>query len=94
MPCYITGSAEGDLRLHYNELHDSATQTNDMLCRLCHECETQNVNLPKDIKEWYKKHKKQDKENKKREQKEVAKKFTKEKALSKLNKEEREALGY
>lgn len=69
MPCYYTGSAEGDARLSEQEAHTETTKITDMLCRTLKAIEDRELEpdllliqlLPKDVQRWWKEHKKLDK---------------------------------
>lgn len=93
MPCYATGSAEGDARLSEQEAHIETTKVTDMLCRTLSQLEDeewdQNVQiiryLPKDVQRWWKEHKKLDKQRVIEEQKYKKQKIARlEKQLSDL----------
>ncbi len=71
MPCFYTGSAEGDAKLQADDARKALTITTEMLCTVCaliddhNTCHDANdfarLDLPKDVKKWWKKHKKIDK---------------------------------
>lgn len=65
MPCTLTGSQDGDA-LYYAQQDKRAAQkellkATQMLCLACKTMESQNVEIPDKIKEWWKVHKYQDK---------------------------------
>lgn len=68
MPCYLTGSAEGDALLAVEEAHEEATKMADMLCRVLTRYEMIRPQLSfrslmeehSDIAEWWVLHKKID----------------------------------
>jgi hypothetical protein len=95
MPCYITGSAEGDARLSASESHAKATEMADMLCSLCERIEKHKISivLPDKVQLWWDNHKKIDAERIKRENKEAARLRLKANAIAKLSDDERKALG-
>lgn len=69
MPCYYTGSAEGDARLFAEESEErmrkkyakELIKLTAMLCKMCKKSEDNNLILPKQIEKWWEKHKKTDK---------------------------------
>lgn len=66
MPCYYTGTAEGDARLAAQErLTREEQKFTRMLCKTCQVLEENGIEIPKGIKKWWKKHKKQDKKRSK-----------------------------
>lgn len=69
MPCYYTGSAEGDAALAHeesNKKHKSTiTKLTRMLCDSCKEMEAKGIEIPKSVKAWWIRHKKIDKKNEK-----------------------------
>lgn len=93
MPCYQTGSAEGDARLTASEAQDEATKLCEMLCAACQYIEKYNILMPPSIKKWWNNHKKIDKERIKREKLELEDKRIAVTAKKKLSKREREILG-
>ncbi len=60
MPCYITGSREGDLELSIRELRATAGETHRLLCQLCRHYEVNKRLLPPEIAIWWTKHKRID----------------------------------
>jgi hypothetical protein len=94
MPCYYTGSAEGDRALASS---NALTECTDMLCRTLTLIEKHNkgcrleIELDSDIKKFWKKHKKLDAERKERERQK--KLDLRARTLAKLTEEELEALG-
>lgn len=64
MPCYATGSAEGDAQLSAQEARKEATKVTALLCMLCQEVEeygcVDEIFLPTPVRAWWKKHKKID----------------------------------
>ena len=64
MGCFVTGTAEGDSKLHADEARGKATETTDMLCTVMQRIEgTQEFNLlPLNIREWWIEHQEIDKE--------------------------------
>lgn len=98
MPCTYTGSIEGDRALAASE---ALTEVTDNLCRVLtlvdahnhlvsndEEAEFRVIELPKDIEKFWREHKKIDAKRKKDEAKEL-----KDRALAKLDPNERKALG-
>ena len=57
MPCYITGSREGDRELSMQELQATAGETHRLLCQLCRHYEVNQRLLPPEIAIWWEKHK-------------------------------------
>lgn len=97
MPCYVTGSAEGDARLAEQEAQSRATDMARLLCEACGLLETYGymsaVHTSKDLRNWWNQHKEIDEqrifaENRVQQRLELQKQ-----ALSKLTTEERKALG-
>jgi len=99
MACTYTGSIEGDRALFASE---TATKLTDMLCRTLRLIEEHNdfvdesqegmsIELPKDIQDFWKEHKKIDEERLVREAQERQK--LRENALAKLTYEEKLELG-
>ncbi len=64
MPCYMTGRAEGDARMHADEARRRATKTTDMLCRVLTDVEAGYGfrSLDDDVHDWWREHKKIDQE--------------------------------
>lgn len=60
MPCYYTGSAEGDAELRAEESRKLVTELTQMLCSLCEKIPEKD--LPQNVAKWYKKHRKVDEE--------------------------------
>ena len=71
MPCYYTGSAEGDARLAAEETRErlgkEITNRTRLLCSICQTAEEAKLTLPKDVQTWWNKHKKVDKKRKEKE---------------------------
>ena len=69
MPCYLTGSREGDLALDAAETSKEVTKLTRMLCRVCKQAEGLKTfnRLPEEVQKWWKKHKKVDEQRKKEE---------------------------
>ncbi len=65
MPCYYTGSAEGDAKLAHQqeavELSREITNLTRLLCEACTELSMDNVS--DELKKWWKQHQKIDKKN-------------------------------
>lgn len=57
MPCYITGTAEGDEKLFHDEEMTKLTQ---MLCETLRALEASNGKVPESVKSWWASHKKVD----------------------------------
>lgn len=64
MPCYATGSREGDLMLSMRESQEEATKVTDLLCQVCRLAEVDGRPLPAEVAVWWAKHKKIDQEAK------------------------------
>lgn len=61
MPCYTTGSREGDLKLSVQESRKESSKNTDMLCRIIRGLSPHDREcLPNDIKAWWEKHEKID----------------------------------
>lgn len=87
MPCYLTGSARGDIELHYSELRREAQGLNQMLCDVCERFEQVDslASLPLEVQEWWRHHKRVDEERKEQD------KQHKERKILRLRKELHEA---
>ena len=48
MPCYVTGSAIGDMELSLKEAREEAQRVTRLLCMLCEMLETHRRVMPKD----------------------------------------------
>jgi len=97
MPCYITGSEAGDRELEYKELKKEATKVTRLLCEACELLEhysNRNHWGNEPLQKWYVKHLKIDDKRKKEEDKIKKQQKLKKQALSKLSKEEIDALAY
>lgn len=96
MPCNVTGSPEGDLRLGLKEAREEATKVTQLLCELCNALEENEIPLDilsEDCREWWSLHKTIDAERKRRELQEEKKQSLKQEVYNKLTPEEREAIG-
>lgn len=95
MPCFVTGSAEGDARLAQQEAQKEATKVTRLLCQLCRQVEGEfGINhLPHDVKKWWVRHKEIDEKRIKERAEAVKRVELRKKALKKLSPEERRALG-
>lgn len=62
MPCFYTGSAEGDARLNAAESHKALTKATRVLCKTCKWLEKSNLmdHSPSELKKWWTSHKKVD----------------------------------
>jgi hypothetical protein len=57
MPCYVTGSAEGDARMAADDARAEATHVTRMLCEVMATLsEAQIKKLSPDLKKWWKRH--------------------------------------
>jgi hypothetical protein len=57
MPCYYTGTAEGDAKLQRNEANKALTKVTRLLCRLCrHHDKYSLLDMPPEVRKWWKKH--------------------------------------
>jgi hypothetical protein len=66
MPCYYTGSAEGDRALSAQTTADALTEITDLLCKLCRSIDADKP-MPKAVKKWWAAHKKVDEAREQRE---------------------------
>ncbi len=69
MPCYYTGSAEGDAQLAHDADHKKLTEIitglTQHLCALCQHCEDKGLEIkPARVAKWWEKHKEVDKRRK------------------------------
>lgn len=98
MPCFHTGSAEGDARLAAREAQKELTEVMQMLCYICAELDYQGTfnsvtaGLPT-IKEWWEEHKRIDMKRLAEEEEQKRQEAVAKRAKSKLTFEERKALG-
>jgi hypothetical protein len=97
MPCYYTGSAEGDARLAAEEAQTALTNVTQMLCALMTLIETHHdylmPDVPSNVRIWWDRHKEIDKKReaqRKREEKVYA---ARKAARAKLSRAERKLLG-
>lgn len=58
MPCYYTGSREGDLELNLEESHKVVTKLTRLLCEACKKIPEKDMS--KKLRKWCKQHKKID----------------------------------
>jgi hypothetical protein len=95
MPCYITGSQEGDLSLSLEEAHSKATELTNLLCMQCEALEaTKNFHLMHFcVRKWWENHKKIDEDRRREEQKKIHLQTIKSKLMKQLTQDEKEALG-
>lgn len=61
MPCYYTGSAEGDARLASEEAHKQVTKLAGLLCESCLAMEKARLKMPDGTAAWWNEHKTIDK---------------------------------
>ena len=96
MPCYATGSAEGDARLDAHESAQEVTYLTRMLCAVCSNLELPTVKglsyLSLEGQAWWKEHKLIDAERVQEEKDREQEKALAVKARSRLTNEEYEAL--
>jgi hypothetical protein len=92
MPCFVTGSAEGDERLYREEVEAKATRLCRLLCELCRHCEGR-MDMPPRVRAWWVEHKKVDAKREAEERRDRETRRLARKAKAKLTVEEREALG-
>ena len=97
MPCYYTGTAEGDARLAADEAHKSLTEVTAHLCWLCDYNERLlQANVLRErppLWAWWQKHKALDAQHREQAAYEARQLVFRQAALRKLTKEEKEALG-
>ena len=69
MPCYMTGSLEGDLRMSLEEYQEKAGGLTRILCKVCDKATKNGTfkDLPKEARLWYAKHELIDRERKREE---------------------------
>lgn len=95
MPCYATGSAEGDARLSASEARSEATKAVRMLCAACRIIDRHKLRaeMPNELINWWRNHQKIDEERRKRERKERQDKIKgaalRNSAMEKLTEEEK-----
>lgn len=95
MPCYMTGSAEGDARLSAEEAEGRASKATRAACEMARLLKGTALfqRLSPKTLEWVKEHAKIDRERRKEEKRERAEKELEKRARAKLTKAERRALG-
>lgn len=96
MPCFATGSAEGDALLSAAESDREATAATRAACEMLRELRSFRPsinNLSKSTMDWIKRHEEIDRKRKKKEREEMIDKVQRNKALKKLTKKERDLLG-
>lgn len=90
MPCYYTGTREGDLELNLEEKSEALTKVTRLLCEVCQKFEGK---LPKNAQVWWSEHKEIDRERQERETRDKMRDTLIKSAKSKLTQAEREAMG-
>lgn len=99
MPCFTTGSAEGDARLDAEESSREATRATRAACDMLRRARRMKVwkefvgGLSRKTLDWITEHDNTDKERRAQEAEEREQRRLEKKALSKLSKREREILG-
>jgi len=97
MPCYHTGSAEGDLRESLDDVAKERDLLENMLCGLCTRVEAAKflsiIYADPTLKTWWAKHKLADQREKATEAADEKRSALAAKARKKLTKAEKEALG-
>lgn len=100
MPCYATGSAEGDANLALSEAQEEATRVTEMLCSVMRNLDIlgQSTIAPGNVQDWWKRHKKLDRQRAERDEREKQKaqaiRLKRLKTeIANLSQDEKEALG-
>ena len=95
MPCYATGSAEGDAQLSAREARQEATENARAACDALAVLEqfVEFNQLKPATQRWWRRHKKIDRERRADEAARKNRKEVRQRGLSKLTAEEREELG-
>ena len=95
MPCYYTGSAEGDAKLAAQETHKKLTEVTRVACEALRMIEHMGDlgGLTAETRGWWIEHKKVDVERIAAEKRKTTKRKLQQSGLSKLTKEEKDALG-
>jgi hypothetical protein len=96
MPCYMTGSAEGDAREAAHEANLHLTQLTRMLCSVLLRLEEDNMlksYTTTETQQWWKQHLELDARRLREEAKVEEARRERETALAKLTKKERKVLG-
>ena len=59
MPCYYTGTAEGDARLAAQEATTELTEVTRLLCKAMKVVERERLlkSMPDDVRDWWREHK-------------------------------------
>ena|SRR5687768_5746084 len=96
MPCYDTGSREGDLALAAREAQVKVTKLTRLLCEANKVLDGSYLtnSRSREMRERWEEHKRLDKEREERERRLQNERDLRRKALSKLSPEERRALGH
>jgi len=63
MPCFYTGSAEGDARLAASEAREALTSITQLLCETCRQADKNHYTLPAETQKWWNEHKTLDRKN-------------------------------
>lgn len=97
MPCYQTGSREGDALLEAEEARAGVTKLTRLLCSACSILESledgQHLELwPKDLSVWWRDHKSIDDQRRLRENQKKHRAKIRKRALAKLTEEEKNSL--
>lgn len=95
MPCYYTGSAEGDVNLAATEARESLTKVTAMLCDTLDEVEREGILhfCSPETQAWWAEHQRIDAIRIEKEESEETQRKLREEGLAKLSPEERTALG-
>lgn len=94
MPCYVTGSAEGDARLAASEARERCTTLTRLLCEAMDHLTAKQSRLWSDeLSQWWAEHQRIDEERKRSEAAERLRRSIAYRAINKLNEAERLALG-
>lgn len=93
MPCYRTGSAEGDASLDASEARSDVTKLTRLLCNACELLEDNEIPIRGSLREWWLNHLRIDNARAARVAAEMKRAKLRSVALAKLTPEERAALG-
>lgn len=91
MPCYATGSAEGDANLDASEARRQLTTVTSLLCQACELIP--QYRMPRALYDWWAEHQKIDLRRRREERNGRMAAKLKREALAKLSVKERKAIG-
>lgn len=93
MPCYATGSAEGDARLDANEAQAELTKVSDLLCKACARMDLHHIPMQASVRKWWDEHQEIDRKRLKQRAADLQQQEDRKVAMKKLTPNDRAALG-